>query len=548
MKSILFIVPPYLRFRDYTNPPFNAKSVMKENGRFGSLPTDMPIGILSLSSYIKKFLPVETRLADLNVELNKLQSFNFKSFLDFYHWYFSTRLGNTFDPEVIGISTLFTPSYENMLEIADCCREIYPRALILGGGGIPTNMYKEIFSVCSGFDALCYGEGELPLLDLAQAENKAELLSTHSSWITRDKVLAGHIFQHQFVDDLDEIPFYDYDICEVSEYGANPTISSFATRDKELNNFHVMTSRGCPMKCTFCASHSVHGREMRYFSTGRIKEDFLRLIEAFGAQTLVFQDDHFMASKKRALEIIDIVKELGVKTVFQNGLALYALDRTILEALRSAGVEQLMLPVESGSNRVLRKIMRKSLNTSIISRVIKDCRELGIYTNAAILIGMPGETKQDIEDTRQFLKSIDTNWYIIVVASPLPGSEMLETCIDKNYLKSDYIFTDFRHAIIETEDFTTEYIKNVSYEMNLDLNFVNNSDIRLGEYVTALKGFKNAINAKPDHAIAHYYAALCYESLGETARATEMRSEAKRIVDADMAWRRYFEMFNLPLQ
>lgn len=548
MKNILFVIPPYLRFHDYVNPLFNAKSVQKKNGRFGSLPTDMPIGILSLSAYLKKHMPVETRLADLNIELNKLERFEFDSFVNFYRWYLTIQLGKDFAPDVIGISTLFTPSYENMLEIADCCREMYPDALILAGGGIPTNMYREIFSSCGSFDGLCYGEGERPLLHLLQAGDKAQQLADNPSWITPAKVRAGQSFKHDFIEDLDEIPFYDYDICDIAEYGVNPAISAYAAIDDKVNNFHVMTSRGCPLQCTFCASHTVHGRDMRYFSLERVKADFVRLKEKYGAHTFVFQDDHFMASKERALNIIEMVKELGVKAVFQNGLALYALDRKILEALRSAGVDQLALPVESGSNRVLKKIMHKPLTTSIISRVVKDCRDLGIYTNVNILVGMPGETKQDIEDTRQFLKSIEGNWYIILFATPLAGSDMLKTCIEKNYLRASYIDTDFRRAIVETEDFTPDYIKDTTYFLNLELNFVCNNDVRLGNYKMALKGFHNAMRAKPDHAIANYYAALCHEQLGNSEQAENLRSTAMRIVDRDPVWRKYFEMFNLPVQ
>jgi radical SAM superfamily enzyme YgiQ (UPF0313 family) len=178
--------------------------------------------------------------------------------------------------------------------------------------------------------------------------------------------------------------------------------------------------------------------------------------------------------------------------------------------------------------------------------VAEDCRELGIYTDVNILIGLPGETKQDIEDTRSFLKTISPNWFRINIATPLVGSEMFEIAVKNNYLKDDYISGDFKKAVVETEDFTAEYIEEMSYILNLELNFVENSDFRLGNYEIALKGFENAIRAKNDHAIAYYYAARCYEKLGNLEKAQHYMSSAKITAEKPF-WRKYIDMFNIPV-
>lgn len=287
---------------------------------------------------------------------------------------------------------------------------------------------------------------------------------------------------------------------------------------------------------------------MRYYTLDRVREDFTRLKRDYQAKTFVFQDDHFLADRRRALAIIQVVRDLQVTAVFQNGLALYALDRQILEALKGAGGDQLVLAVESGSARVLKEIIHKPLSLTTISRVARDCRELGIYTNVNVLIGLPGETKNDIEEARAFLRTLDANWFIVLCATPLVGSEMLDICLRKNYIKGSYADCDYKKAVVETEDFTAEYIQEMAYVLNLDLNFVNNADFRLGHYETALKGFENAIRAREDHAIAHYYAAECYERLGDAIRGRQHRSTAEAIVAESHFWRRYRDMFTLPIQ
>ncbi len=546
MDKILFIVPPNISFNRFVNPSVNERIVHKKYGCFGSVLTDMPLGVLSMSAYVKKHTAVETKLVDFNIILNKLEGFEYPSFAEFFRDFLSSPECMDYASSIIGISTLFMSAYQNMLDIGKCCQDIFPSAVIVAGGGVPTNMYNEIFRNSTCFDALCYGEGEKLLLSLVEANDKLRHLEENPSWITRRKVESGGTFEHNFIENLDEIPFYDYGILNTDEYGLNPAITAYASINEKKQSFHVMTSRGCPYRCCFCSSHTVHGRKMRYHSINRVREDFKRLRDQYGAKTLVFQDDHFMANRQRALEIIDIVKELQITPVFQNGLAIYALDRKMLETLKIAGANQLMLSVESGSNKVLKEIIHKPFDLSVIKRVSNDCWELGIYTNVNILLGFPHETKKDIEDTRAFLKTIKGNWFMIYCANPLVGSEMYDICVKKNYLKDTFIGSDFKNAVIETEDFTAEYIQEMAYILNIELNFVENSDFRLGNYEMALKGFENAIRAKNDHAIAYYYAAKCYEKLDNLEKSQQYMDTAK-IAAENPFYRKYANMFNIPI-
>lgn len=547
MTKILFIVPPHISYDDFCHPADITRQIPKKDGKlYGRLITDMPIGVLSLSAYIKKYHPLEAALVDFNVELNELDGFDYPSFYAYFKDFFAAH-PPSFQPDIVAISSLFTPSYYNLLDAAKCCRELFPKALILGGGNIPSTLYREIFAASQDFDALCYGEGERPLLQLVQSADPMACIRQSSSWITPDKAERHEAFEHDFIEDLDEIPFLDYDLCQLEKYGKNPAIDAYGGVKFKDNNFHVMSSRGCPFKCTFCASHKVHGRSMRYNSLERVREDFIRLRDQYGANPLVFQDDHFMGDKKRALAIINMVAELGIPVVFQNGLAIYALDREMLEALARAGVTQLNLSLESGNERVLKHVMRKPLKLSIVPRVIHDCQDLGIYTSVNILVGSPGETKEDIETGRAYLRDLGANWYLVHCSCPLVGSEMFEICEENDYLKGDYIVSHFKKAVIETEDFTADYIQDVAYEINLELNFVFNADFRAGRHETALIGFENAIRAKSDHAIAYHYAGQSYAALGQHDKARDYLTKAEAIFASSPYWQRYREMFQIPV-
>ncbi len=535
-ERVLFINLPHISYESFMEPTFTARATDKVS-------TDMPLGILSLSSYLKANANVETDLLDFNVLINKFGDMpcSFKTlyhtFLDGQHWY---------NPTIIAISCLFTPAYQNMMDVAECARDIFPDAVIVAGGGVPTNMYHEIFRDSQYIDGLCYGEGEKPLLELVKAQNKRELLRNHPSWIIPAKLERRNFAPcNTMIQNLDEIPFYDYDLLNMVDYSLNPSITAYAAVPDKTNNVHVMTSLACNHKCIFCASHKVHGRTVRFFSLERVKNDITHLATDYGAKTLVFQDDHLMADKNRFLEVVGICRDLRLKMVFQNALAMYALDRKTLEILKESGINQLSLSAESGSDRVLRDIMHKPLNTTIISRVAHDCRELGIYTNMSILLGLPGETKQDIEQALEYFRTVGANWYLIFCASPLIGSEMYDICKTKGYLNTDAVGVDYKHSIVGTEDFTADYIRDMAYLYNLDLNFVHNFDYLSGQFETALKGFQHVLEVKPDHAFAHYYAGQCYWNMGQEIKALASIDKAHSLFDNDEIWNKYADKFDI---
>jgi anaerobic magnesium-protoporphyrin IX monomethyl ester cyclase len=549
MEKVLFIIPPYSDYDGFVNPAFNDSRMVKKSGEYKRLVTDMPIGLLSLSSYIKKHTDTEVRLLDFNILLNEMESFEYSSFSDLFQTVFSGKEWLDFDPGIIGISALFTSTYYNTLDMAKVLRRIFPKALLIAGGAVPTCMYNEIFAESSDFDALCYGEAEKPMVALLQAKSKGEdirrFLEAHSSWITRKKAGEGTQLQHDFIENLDEIPFYDYDLLNISKANMSPSLNSFTDFSDTKNVFFMATTRGCPFRCCFCASHSVHGWKMRYHSSERVKEDLIRLSRDYSADTIFFQDDHIMADKQRVLRILEIIRELGLKVLFQNGLAIYALDRTVLETIKKAGINHIVLSVESGSERVLQKIMHKPLDLSMVRRVTADCRELQIDTDINILIGLPGETKEDIEETRAFLKTLYPSWFRIYTAAPLVGSEMYNICLKNNYLKGSHIGSGWKKSVIETPDFTPEFVQEKVYFLNLELNFVFNSDFRLGNYEKALKAFAHVIRIKSDHALAYYFSALCYKALNRDEEYSQFKKTYNEIVNESAFWRNYVEQFKL---
>jgi len=546
MKKILFVVPMHITWDSFTKPSFYNVQIKKKDGKSYNIPrTDLPLGPLSMSAYLKQHTPVDVRLIDFNAEMNALDEIHFQSFDEACTDFF--RQMEAFQPDIVGISSLFSPSYDNFIACSKAARKAWPNAIVIGGGNIPTNSYRQIYieDKVLEFNGLCYGEGEKPLLELVTHTDPVSYLEGSSSWITARKITDHPDFkpEHNFIEDLDEIPFFDYELCDLKKHEVNQVVASYHNLEK-TRGFHVMTSRGCPFLCTFCASHRTHGRSMRYHSLERVTEDFRRLKAQYNAETIIFQDDHLMADSDRVYRILDILKGLNLQSVYQNGLTLYALNRQMLEAFHAAGVRHLVLPVESGSEKVLKHQMKKPLKMRISRQVAADCRDLGIYTNTNILIGMPGETKFDLEEARSALKSVPSNWFNIACASPIVGSEMHEISVSKGYIGNQVIGSDYRTAVLNTEDFSAEFIQEYQYFMNLDLNFVHNSDLRCQNWEWAAKGFRNVLRIKSDHAFAHYYLAKALAGMGDAVQADHHRQQYLELVQQPF-WGRWAYIFGL---
>jgi hypothetical protein len=305
----------------------------------------------------------------------------------------------------------------------------------------------------------------------------------------------------------------------------------------------------------------VNGREMRYHSIERIENDLKQLKEKYGAKTIVIQDDNFMGQgeegRTRALNIVNIIGKLKLTVVFQNSLTLISVKRDLLEAMKNSGVTQLLLSVESGSEKSLKR-MHKPLRLADIERVAKDCRELGIYTDCNILIGNIFETEADIEESLDFLKSgrCPADWFKIFITTPLPGSELHTQAVNQGLIGEKVINLDFKKANLDRPELPAKRLEFLQYKMNLELNFICNHNLLLGEelflkvnlnaarynYNLALQGFMSAIKAKDNHLFGHYFASVIYRRLGNAEKAI-YHEQLAMTAAKDEFWNVWLETF-----
>lgn len=537
-KRILYVVPPYFNIADYLG-----------NSITTALPAfTIPYGILSIDAFIKGNVQdgrVETDILDLNIEV-------FRIITEKRQYHDSDLLNilkdkvNNFQPDIVAISALFNTSYNYLAPISTVIKGQVDSALIVAGGGLPTNLYGKILKECPHIDAICYGEGEIPMADLVNATDHEKLIEKHQSWVNRKTINSGKVPINSFVYNLDDIPEFDYSLVNLNDYNARSLDKSYSDQEGK-REMSIHTSRGCPFDCVFCANGKLHGKKVRFMSVKKVVNEVKNMISNFGLTTLIIEDDHFLSDQKRAKRILKQLSEFGLRIEFPNGLAVYAIDEEIGQLLKNAGTTSVSLAIESGSDYVLQKIINKPLNVGMIKPKVRILRENGIQVHAFIVCGLPGEMHEHRLETMNMLQNVGFDWVHVFIAIPIVGSRLYDICIDNNYIVNNNMDNHMiSRANIKAPGVDPTDIEDFAYKLNLSANFVNNFNMSQGEYEKAAISFKNVARKYPEHAFAHYFLSKAYDCMNyDTELVRKHMIAFTHSVENNDMWKKYADYFKL---
>ena len=535
-ERLLFIIPPYFNVDDYvgasrgnTLPPFT-----------------IPYGILSMDSYLKVHCrtDVEVRILDLNLPLREAIDAGDASDIMATFETLITETVRSFAPTVTGISALFNITFRYLREMAATVRRAAPDTLIVAGGGLPSAGFMQVLDQCPEIDAVCKGEGELPLTALLEADDKATELESHASWITRTGLSRGKLPGHTFVEDLDTIPMLDYSVVNLDLYNNRSIDKRFAGEPKREMAIH--TSRGCPFLCVFCSNPSLHGRKVRAMSVERVAEEVARMKTEHGLTVLLIEDDHFLFDRERAKAVMRALAPLNIRIEFPNGIAVYNIDDELARLLGEAGASTVALAVESGSDHVLNKIIRKPLKVAVVKEKVQLLRKHGVQSHVFIVIGLPGEMDEHREQTRQLLLDVGFDWAHIFCAQPIFGSRLHEICVDKGYIdQSEFLDQVSSKPLIRAPGVDPEQIGRTAYLLNLEVNFVHNYNLREGNLDSAIRYFRNVIDKYPDHALGHHAMGRALAKAGDVDGARASMARYESLIQEDPWWYEHAQHFGL---
>lgn len=241
--------------------------------------------------------------------------------------------------------------------------------------------------------------------------------------------------------DLEALPYPAYHLLRMDRYtNLQPTLDHV-----EGPSLPIMTSRGCPYRCSYCAQ--VWRRGWRLRSPEDVVREWRWLIEENGAAEIGVLDDSFNIDRQRVHDICDLLIEQNlnhVPWIMINGIRANLVDEKLLGHMRQAGCIRTAFGVESGNQEILDSVIHKHLTLDQVRRAFRAAKAVGMETIGFFIVGLPGETEETMDETIRFACELDPVVANFSIATPFPGTEMYRTVQEKGRLLvedyDDFVF------------------------------------------------------------------------------------------------------------
>jgi radical SAM superfamily enzyme YgiQ (UPF0313 family) len=328
-------------------------------------------------------------------------------------------------PPVVGIySNLMTRS--NVLRVMASARRA--GSLVVVGGPDPANYLDEYLS--SGADVVVVGEGELTLEELVphlRQYGLANLGGIHGI-VYRDE--RGSIVRTEpraLIADLDAQPFPDRSAIDQHAY-----IKLWREHHGQ-GSVSLITARGCPFTCTWC-SHSVFGYSHRRRTPSNVVAEVEQIVAAYSPDLLWYADDVFTINHKWLFEYAAALDQRGLKLPFETISREDRLNEEVIQTLARMGCYRLWIGAESGSQKIL-DAMKRRTDAERVRSMVHLLQKYGIQVGMFIMLGYEGEEPADLEETVAHLKLAGPNTFLTTVAYPIKGTPYYTSVADRVFAR-----------------------------------------------------------------------------------------------------------------
>jgi magnesium-protoporphyrin IX monomethyl ester (oxidative) cyclase len=308
-------------------------------------------------------------------------------------------------PDVVGITIPFSGWSAPAFEVASTVKSVDKGIVTILDGQHPSARPLECLKH-PDIDFVVIGEKEYTISELVETLEKGET--------NNFKHVKGVAFTQQngepfiteprpLIQDLDSLPFPARHLLPMQAYF--DAVKNDAIRGVINKPWVAMiTSRGCPYDCVFCSVHIVMGKQWRFRSPTNVVDEIEQLVNTYKIKQVDFWDDNMALDKKRMANICDLIVERGldIEWYTPNGIRADTLDMPLLTKMRASGCKKIRLAPESGVQRVVDDVIGKKQDLKAVENAIINARKLGIKVGCFFVLGLIGETKQDIEQTIQY--------------------------------------------------------------------------------------------------------------------------------------------------
>lgn len=346
-------------------------------------------------------------------------------------------------PDLVALTAL-TPTIGRALETAQVVKETLPDSIVVMGGYHPTFNFIETLED-ENVDIVIRGEGEYIMLNLVQALENQSSLHDVKGIVFEDKNSKEIVVNPEapLIQDLDELPFPALNLLPMKKY---------RLLDMDTHMTTMITTRGCPMQCSFCSSAAMHGKKIRERSVENIVDEIEYLKTNYDIDTIAFMDDTFTLKKRKVMAICDEILKRNIEIMWGCTSRVDTLDEKLLKKMKEAGCITIFIGVESADQQQLDN-MCKNTTIAKIENAFKIAHKLKIRTIASVALGMSGDTKEIMNKTVKFVHKLKPNYAIYSLATPYPGTRFYKEAFEKNLIKiKDWSKYTLITPILETID------------------------------------------------------------------------------------------------
>ena len=367
-------------------------------------PSNIPLNLLYLSGYL------ESRNIPVKILDGQVQDLDEESLIKHIE---------EFNPSVVGISCA-TPLVHTAHKIARTVKAVSGEITVVMGGPHPSVLPEETIAD-ENVDIVVRGEGEVTLFEVVEAIGSGSGLDSVLGITYRDN---GHIVSTQnrpLEHDLDSLPLPSRHLIPIGKY--RPQMDIYY----RFPWTNMLTSRGCPYRCIFCASRKISGHRYRVRSPENIVEEIALLVDKYGIRNIGMADDNFIVDRKRTERICDILIKEGYSRKVDWVCAVRAdgVDESLLKKMRAAGCRCFCVGIETGSQRLM-NVLRKHLKLEKVVEGVRMMRRAGIKVRGTFLLGIPTETEEETLQTIRFAKKLQLDFAKFNLITPYPGTELWE--------------------------------------------------------------------------------------------------------------------------
>lgn len=319
------------------------------------------------------------------------------------------------DPHLVGV-TMMSPTYAAAMRTVDIVRHNSEAGIVVGGPH-PSALPEECLKDNPHIDFAVIGEGEKALIELVNALSGSRGdLSAIRGLAYRDNGEIINTGYAERIENLDDLPFPARHLFSADRYRTHPP---YGKRNPYMT---LMTSRGCPFRCTYC-SKSVSGQRYRARSPQKVVSEIEHIIGEYGIKEIHFYDDDFTVNMGRAGEICDLLIQEGIDISWSCTTRVDLINEELLKKMKKAGCWLISYGVESADPNILKKV-KKGYTIDDVKAAFSLTKKVGIRTIGFFMAGLPGETRETLRDTINFSLELDPDFISWGITGLYPGSAL----------------------------------------------------------------------------------------------------------------------------